>query len=190
VDLTSALRGETFRPFATIIAPGAIGLAPWAALLYTASSGGRGFWDSHPIATGVALFIASLAAGLVFENIGARVEAAIDKLLSRKDTDHDATWRRYLLLTFEKEPVGQRYLRTILFRLKFELGVIGSLVVQLPGWFMFLRYHGASPATIAGVMAAGVVVAYWFFREALDSAKLLAGVRKDLVREFGRRPTA
>jgi len=189
MELTSVLRGESFRPFATIVAPGAIGLAPWAAFLYSWNGSGRLFWDSHPIATGVVLFIASVAAGLVFENIGARVEESIDRRLTKKDKEHERTWRRYLLLTFDKEPIGQRYLRTILFRLKFELGALGSLFVALPGWFVFLRYQGASSVSLGGTVAIGAVLLYWFYREALESAEVLARLRQDLVTEFGRRPT-
>ena len=187
MDLTSTLRGEAFRPMATIIAPGAFGLAPFAALAYSASGIGREFWDAHPIAVGVALFILSIAFGLVFENIGSRVEHWIDKSVARKDPTFDPTWRAYLMLTYEQEPIGQRYLRTILFRLKFELGILGSAPAQGLGWFLVFCAAGASWWYRGGALVGALILIVWFFYEARDSTKVLAELRRDLVAKFGSR---
>jgi hypothetical protein len=190
MDLTSTLKGESFRPMATVIAPGALALAPFAALAYSTPGAGRVFWDTHPVAAGVALFILSLALGLVCENLGSRVESFIDGRLSAKDADHEKNWHAYLLLTFEREPIGQRYLRTILFRLKFELAILGSLPFQVVGWLLLLGFLGAGVSWVLGVVVGGIGVFVWFLFEAYDSAKLPSRTRRDLVGAFARRDTA
>lgn len=185
MDLTSTLKGDAFRPFATLVAPGAIGLAPWALLAYAAMPEGREFWNAHPLATGIALFILSIAFGLVFENLGARIELGLDALITLKEEDHFEIWKRYLLLTFEHEPIGQRYLRSVLFRMKFELAFLGSLPVQTIGWFLLVRRMGLT-GWGCGIVVAAVVLAVWFTLEAYSSAKILAWVRRDLVGKFGK----
>ena len=186
MDVTSALRGDAFRPFATVVAPGALGVAPFAVLLYGYHDAASAFWDTHPIATGMALFIASLAAGFVFENIGARVEALIDRRITKADPSHMEYWQRYLLLAFDPEPVGQRYLRTLLFRMKFELGILGSLPAQLVGWLMLLAaMHAPVYCSVIAVIAFALI-AVWFYFEAFDSAQNLSGVRRRLVERFER----
>ncbi|HKS07260.1 MAG TPA: hypothetical protein VJR92_13215 [Gemmatimonadaceae bacterium] len=186
MDVTSALRGDAFRPFATIVSPGALGIAPFAMLLYGYNDAASAFWDAHPIATGMALFIASLAAGFVFENIGARVEVMIDRRIAKRDAMHMDYWQRYLLLAFPLEPVGQRYLRTLQFRMKFELGILGSLPAQLVGWLMLLSAMHAAAYTGFLLVVAFVLVAAWFYFEAFDSAQNLSGIRRRLVEAFER----
>jgi len=185
VDLTSALRGDAFRPFATIVAPGALGVAPFAVLLYAHNPPAGAFWDTHPIATGIGLFIGSLAAGLVFEDLGARVEGGIDWVLDKRDPHHLPTWKQYLLLVLSPEPIGQRYLRTLVFRLKFELAVLGSLPAQLVGWLLVLRAQDAPGSAVRACVIAGIVVGVWFLFEAYDSAKTLGDLRGDLAARFG-----
>lgn len=122
-----------------------------------------------------------MAAGLVFENIGARVEEFIDGRLTKADPSHLTTWHVYLLLVLRPEPIGQRYLRTLVFRLKFELGILGSLPAQLLGWVLVLRAQNTLWGWQALTVLAGSVVLAWFYFEALDSAKVLGTLRKALV---------
>jgi hypothetical protein len=188
MDVTNALRGDAFRPFATLVAPGAFGVLPFAYYFYGRVADARAFWDLHPVATGMALFIGSLAAGLVFENIGARIEVWIDRRIAKVDKAHFEYWQRYLLLVLEPEPIGQRYLRTLLFRMKFELGILGSLPAQALGWLLVLTATGTSVVVRIAVMAGCAVVAVWFYLEAIDSARNLSVLRRRIVDEFaGRR---
>ena len=89
--------------------------------------------------TGLILALTSIAMGLLMEDIGSRMESRwFDKHLTGKSgfSRHHEEWGRYLRLTFSTEPVGQRYLRTILLRFKFEVGTAVALLLSSPGLFL------------------------------------------------------
>jgi len=186
---TNTLRGDAFRPFATLVVPGAIGLTPWSVLAYCASPIGRDIWQVHPIATGMGLFVGSLGAGFVFENLGARIELWLDRWIVRSRPDHLAIWQRYLLLTLQPEPIGQRYLRTILLRFKFELAILASIPFHLFGWVWLASETGAPTVSFVGTIIGFLVLGVWFIAEAVSSGKILGDVRRSLVMRFGDKPT-
>src|ERR1700733_7814336 len=80
--------------------------------------------------TTLLLALACIAAGLLVEDIGSRIESRfLDKRLGTQPgfSTHSDEWNQYLRLVFKAEPVGQRYLRAILLRFKFELGTAIAL---------------------------------------------------------------
>ncbi len=85
----------------------------------------------HHTETTLVLALASIAAGLLVEDIGSRIESRfLDKRLGAQPafSTHSEEWNQYLRLVFKTEPVGQRYLRAILLRFKFELGASIALL--------------------------------------------------------------
>jgi hypothetical protein len=94
--------------------------------------------EANHTETSLLLALTSIAVGLLVEDIGSRIESRwFDKHLSGKPgfSSHDDEWNQYLRLTFSIEPVGQRYLRTILLRFKFEVGTAIALLLSCPGLF-------------------------------------------------------
>lgn len=127
------------------------------------------------------LALGCIAAGLFVEDIGSRIESrCFDKWLSKQPTfsAHAEEWNRYLRLAFKIEPVGQRYLRTILLRFKFELGTaiallssgVGLLLTTLPFW---------TAVTWLAVLA--TLAAYLLLVEARCSHELLSEIRHEIL---------
>ena len=74
----------------------------------------------------------------------------------RKDEHLDQRWTEwysYLRLAFRVEPVGQRYLRTLVLRLKFELNASLALVIAGCG-LPFTHIQFISPYLLGAVMLA------------------------------------
>ena len=187
MDLTSPLRSETFRPLMTLLVPGALALFPWATLVWIEADALREFAAAHGFLAGIALLLLTLAGGFVVENLGSRLEVSYcDAKLKEEDPDYDRVWSEYLGLAFENEPIGQRYLSTILTRLRFELHIAVALVVAAPGWILLiLGSSTTSNAWVLGVLVATVATVSYLLLEARDSSRLLARTRKDLVDRFG-----
>lgn len=182
---------EVFRPFATLMVPGVIALLPYAIQLLYTYPGVQTFAQANAGASLVIGIIFALAAGLIIEDAGANIEVAWDNKLDKKKADvrkageHTDVWRRYLALTFKDDPVGQSYLRTILIRLKFELGMVVAIPVS---WAGFLWLHltiemwADGSFLIASVLVAGVWV--YLLYESYDSACTLGTTRKLLVDRY------
>jgi hypothetical protein len=65
---------------------------------------------------------------------------------------HAKEWFDYLRLAFEREPVGHRYLRTLVLRLKFELGMaVASVPFTLASFFIPAHCPRRIGLALAGV---------------------------------------
>src|SRR5688572_22339624 len=118
-DALSAFGSEIFRPLSTVVLPGAFALTPsLIAALYEFSGFRHMVADNHAEAV-AAFIVAAVFSGLVCEDIGARLESWLD---AKAGADHEVVWYSYLRQALRIEPVGHRYLRTLVLRLKFELG--------------------------------------------------------------------
>ena len=100
---------EVFRPFATLMVPGVIALLPYAIQLLYTYPGVQTFAQANAGASLVIGIIFALAAGLIIEDAGAKIEVAWDNKLDKKKADvrkageHTDVWRRYLALTFKDD---------------------------------------------------------------------------------------
>ena len=79
--------------------------------------------------------VLSLLCGMCFENWGSVFEALLrrrvePKKIENKNKFHEV-WDEYLLLDIHGGPVGHRYLRTLVVRLKFSLGMLVASVLLL-----------------------------------------------------------
>jgi hypothetical protein len=104
-----------------------------------------------------------LTAGLIAEDMGARLERAFDNRLCNVHgyERHLEEWYDYLCVAFEREPVGHRYLRSIVLRLKFELGMtiasipfaLGAIAIEMSCvWHTALIFSSLlSPYSISGM---------------------------------------
>jgi hypothetical protein len=138
-EIFSAFGSEVFRPLATIIIPGAMAISTWFIVLLNRFPSFRNLVATNHTETSLILALTSIAMGLLVEDIGSRIESRwFDKHLTGKPgfSRHHEKWNRYLRLTFSTEPVGQRYLRTILLRFKFEVGTAIALLLSSPGLFL------------------------------------------------------
>lgn len=131
MDFISAFKSELFRPLATLVVPGSVAIGPYVLVAAYYFPGVISFWQDHPSAFVAILVICIVAAGLIVEDLGAFLERDFwDSKLAKENEDHSDHWEAYLKLRLNDEIVGQRYLRTILTRMKFELAMV-------PGFFFF-----------------------------------------------------
>jgi hypothetical protein len=116
----------------------------------------------------------------VSEDLGARLEQCFDKRLAKQPgyEGHLEEWFKYLRIAFDKEPVGQRYLKTLVLRLKFELGMTiaslpfagGALCLQAPCWWR------------VGIFCFALGAFAFFWLEAKSSNKALSDLRRELLK--------
>ena len=181
-----------FGTVLTLVLPGAVGSAPWIAVLL--SVGSQGFnanvWESaEPYKTpllSVLLIGSALLFGMLFHEVGTYIEAGwFDEhpQVGTKD-EHLAEWRTFLRTAYQRVPVGHRYLRTMVQKMFFELAVAGAFVslglgivacrcvdlILCDWWF-----------TLASSFAA-FTVACFAIHAAQDSHGILADVRHVLIR--------
>ncbi len=179
-EIFSAFGSEVFRPLATIVIPGAMAISTWFIVLLRRFPSFRTLVDRNHTETSLLLALTSIAVGLLVEDIGSRIESRwFDVHLTGKPgfSGHDEDWNRYLRLTFSLEPVGQRYLRTILLRFKFEVGTATALLLSCSGLFFTgltfwwsLRWFSLCVALALGLLF-----------EARSSHELLSEVRHEIL---------
>ena len=183
MDLISGLKSEFFRPLVTLIVPGAISVAPLVLLAQERIAAIGPFWKDHPAAFTAILLTTIVAAGLVLENVGSRIEESIwDAMLKRKNKTFDEEWHEYLQLNTRDEIVAQRYLRSMLTRMKFELAAAPAFMLHAIGLHAanrrleFLTRSELWSITVVLVLLSGFLL--W---ESYDGAYTLSRLRRDVI---------
>jgi hypothetical protein len=187
MDLISAFKSEVLRPIVTLVIPGATAIAPWVIVVSYYIPKVAEFWKNHPTAFVAIITACVLSAGLILEDIGASIETFIWNRVADEATKQE--WDKYLKLQLKDEIVGQRYLQTILMRLKFELSMPPALVVFAMGllWIEGLYDTGSGKATLS---LSGIVfgIAVYLFYEAIQSVQLLANTRRLIIESIEENP--
>jgi hypothetical protein len=183
MDITSTLKNEVFRPLTSIIIPGSIAIGPYLFVIYRHFPGLALFAQNYSILFLFVVFASATAAGLVLEDIGGLIEDFWDCVLNKKQKDRKQYWHDYLKLKINDEYIGQRYLRTVHVRFKFELSTIPALLIFLPGFiwvnslfilFQFWPMFWLCTTTLA--------TAGYLTYESYDSAKVLGSCHKSIVK--------
>jgi hypothetical protein len=178
-ELTATFNSEVFRPVVTLIVPGFYATSTISLYLLQQFPRLKEEIDVYPgVATTVFLLII-LTVGLIAEEVGARIEFHFDQALAKRAgyRDHYKEWFAYLRLAFEKEPVGHRYLRSLVLRLKFELGMTVSTLPFAIGTSM-LGIPWLSRLLI--IVLATLLACYLFF-EARCSNETLSELRREML---------
>jgi hypothetical protein len=194
MDILDAFKSEVFLPLVTLIVPGAIAIAPYPIVTGHYVPKVQLFWNEHSSGFVAILVVSVIASGLILENIGSLIESHLwDRKIGNQDKTHSATWNSYLKLETSDEIVGQRYLRTIPVRLKFELSMIPALLFLWLGllWVNCL-YHMWSLWGFALVTVFVFALNGYLWFESYSSAKNIALIRKLMVEavkeKFARTP--
>jgi hypothetical protein len=180
-ELTATFQSEVFRPVVTLVIPGFYGISTCSIVFWQRVPGLHHYVNDLPGLAATIMLLVVLTCGLVAEEIGARIELHFDDLLAKTAgyENHFDEWYDYLRLAFDKEPVGHRYLRTLVLRLKFELGMtvasvpfaIGALWIQIPF------------ASRVAVFAGAAILAYYLYFEAKQGDKALSTLRRELLKK-------
>lgn len=180
-ELTAAFQSEVFRPVATLVAPGFFALFTVGIFVWQRFPGLATFAEAHPGLATTSAVLTVLMVGLVTEDLGARLEQHFDVQLTKQPgyEQHGQEWFEYLRLAFEREPVGHRYLRSLVLRLKFELGMaVASVPFSLAALCLHANWYWRS-----GVAAAGICALALFFLEAKSTNRALSDLRRELLKK-------
>jgi hypothetical protein len=182
MDFTSAVKSDALRPVSTIVAPGAVAVSPFVVVLGHYVPAVSGFWSEHETAFGFIVALTILIAGFFLEELGALIEVSWDERLSRRYPFHAVVWRVYLQLKLKDDLIGQRYLREILTRMKFELSMGPALLACTVGLNWTNEIYGIwSACTMLLISFILLGLAGFFLWESYQSAELLSRTRRAIV---------
>jgi hypothetical protein len=185
-ELFAAFNADFFRALTTIILPGAIAASSWSVYLFMSSATLRALVSQNHVETALVLFLVIVFLGLVIEDIGARVESWLDCAMDKRTGSvHTKEWYAYLRTAFVCEPIGRRYIRTLVTRLKFELGTSIAALIAASGLLMLLIMGLCTRSLSAVLIFLCVFLAlYLGLAEAPASHKLLARARTEMLQEI------
>jgi hypothetical protein len=179
----SAFTSEVFRPRVTLLIPGAIAISTWFIGLLWHFKTLQSLVYKNYTEVGFLLLLATIFAGLVLEDMGARVESWLDSRKDEKDGKHLGNWYAYLRTCFKADPIGRRYIRTLVLRLKFEFGVGFAMVSAGVGllWFWGIGLSG-KVVFVNEVLC--LVFSAWGLREGFTTHDTLAKNRANLLADI------
>jgi hypothetical protein len=178
----SAFTSEVFRPIVTLLIPGAIGISTWFIALLWSFPELKGLVSKNHAEAGLVMLLAMIFAGLVLEDFGARWEKQLDnKANELTDQLHRRQWYEYLRTAFRADPTGRGYLRSLVLRLKFELGTAFAMLSAALGciWLALLGL-GWKAVTATELLCIAFVI--WALWEACQTHDLLAQTRAELLK--------
>ncbi len=180
-ELTAAFQSEVFRPVVSLIVPGFYASSTLLIVLWQRTPAVLKLADEHPSSTFVIALLTTLSVGLIIEEWGARLEQIFDERLVKVEgyENHKKEWFDYLRLAFTVEPVGHRYLRTLVLRLKFELGMTIASIPFCVGC-LFLRMSCTRKSVL---IVSSLVFCVFFLNEAKCSNKTLSELRREMLKD-------
>jgi hypothetical protein len=177
----SAFTTDVFRPLATLLIPGAIGVSTWFFALIWQFASLQEFVVRNHTETGFGLLLVMVFAGMVFEDFGARWENQLDRWADKRtEGQHTKNWLCYLQTSFKSDPVGRRYARALVLRLKFELGV-GVASISAAMGLIWLATLGASCGILISSFGVCLLFSCWGLIEAKETHKLLSRTRATIL---------
>ena len=168
------------RSLLTILIPGLIAIAPWLLVVVQHTEATLGF-GSYPTLANALVFASAAVAGSLFETIGTFREVAWDKEREEQFSVQE-NWYAYLARTFDKEPVGYRYISRLVTTMYFEL----SMTCAVPLFFFgaavsaSLRFSEYSVVFGLAALIAAVAAGYFFHNQAKLSHLVICRTRLQL----------
>jgi hypothetical protein len=183
VDFISAFKSELFRPLATLVVPGGVAVGPYVLVAGYYFPGVAFFWRDHPSAFVAIIVICIVAVGLIVEDLGAFIERDFwDSKLAKDNEDHSDHWELYLQLRLNDEIVGQRYLRTLLTRMKFELAMVPAFFFFWCGLLWLNRLYSLwRPSRFALLSGVVLVLTIYLLLESFRSASVMSQTRTLII---------
>ena len=183
MDFISAFKSELFRPLATLVVPGGVAIGPYVLVVAYYFPAVTSFWNDHPSAFVAILVICIVTVGLIVEDLGAFIERDFwDSKLARDNADHSDHWEQYLKLRLNDEIVGQRYLRTLLTRMKFELAMVPAFFFFWCGLLWLNRLYDLwRPSRFALLTGVLLILTVYLLLESYRSASVMSTTRTLIV---------
>jgi hypothetical protein len=182
-ELFAAFNADFFRALTTLIIPGSIAVSSWIIELVLKFKVLKDLIVGNHVETAFILFIVVIFVGLVIEDMGSRIECYFDRRCDKASGGkHSRDWYAYLKTAFVCEPIGRRYIRTLVMRLKFELGTaLGILIADVGLVVLWADGFSTSGLSAALLIVSLAVAAYLGALEAPASHALLATARTQML---------
>jgi hypothetical protein len=179
-ELLAGFAVEIFRPVVTLLIPGFWVLTPWTIAIFFHYPIDWRFACDHRDGSGLVFVVIATALGMVLENMGAMLEKRFFEHHTKKDYSN---WYAYLALAPEREPIGLRYIRTVVLRMKFELGMgvagpfvlTGIFCIPIISWHFKLFF-------LSGVL----LLTLYFLYESRSSVVVLEETRFEMLKRIQR----
>lgn len=183
MDFISAFKSELFRPLATLVVPGGVAISPYVLVVGYYFPGVTSFWNHHTSVFVAILVICIVAVGLIVEDLGAFIERDFwDSKLAKESEDHSDHWGQYLKLRLKDEIVGQRYLRTLLTRMKFELAMVPAFFFFWCGLLWLNRLYGLwRPSRFGLLSGVLLILTIYLLLESYRSASVMSQTRSLII---------
>jgi hypothetical protein len=191
MNVADLFKREIFKPFVTLLIPGTFTIIPYVLVIISSHPKLLDFWSNNAGSSLTILLLIAVAVGLILEDIGSWVEASVlDEKIKKDKPNYMEEWHAYLQLAYDKEPIGQQYLDTILLRLKFELSFGLAIPIFLGGliWCKIVTDFCSWTSFIIITLISLILCVYLFF-ESYDSAKNLSNVRSLLIKRESNQTT-
>jgi hypothetical protein len=171
------------RSLLTILIPGLVAIAPWLLILVQHTPATLGF-DKYVVLANALVFASAATVGSIFESIGTGAEVEWDKELEAEFAVEE-NWYAYLAKSFEKEPVGYRYLSRLVTSLYFELSMRIAVPVFVFGACILacLRFQDLLVLIAVASLAIAVILGRYFHRQARHTHRVICETRL----EFNKR---
>lgn len=185
-ELFAAFNTDFFRALTTLIIPGSIAASTWSVQLVLSFATFRRLVSQNHVEASLVLFLTIVFIGLVIEDIGARIEDRMDKrAIESTKGKHKQDWYAYLRTAFVCEPIGRRYIRTLVTRLKFELGTaVGILIADVGLVVLWVEGFASWRFSLVVLLVSLMIAAYLGLWEAPASHQLLSTARSEMLEEI------
>src|ERR1041385_6491781 len=100
-ELFAAFNTDFFRALTTLIIPGSVAISTWTVHLLLAFASLKRIFDTNPVERAFVLFMVTIFAGFIIEDMGSRVESLMDRRADRESKgQHSSEWYAYLRMDF------------------------------------------------------------------------------------------
>jgi hypothetical protein len=182
MDISNTFKTEVFRPIVITLIPGAFSIAPYICIVCIKYPHIIVHIKENLAGSAITYVFIAIAAGMVLENLGSRIEVWFGWLVARKDKQYNDEWDQYLRTNFAAPPIGLDYISSIVMRMKFELSFSISLIIFVIGISILNKFQSSYWSTEFIVITVTIsVIALYLLFEAFSSVKLLGSLRRNLL---------
>jgi hypothetical protein len=187
METLKGLKLDVNRIILELFIPGIFSVLPLFFLFINKFPEARQYFSQSEGMASLTLFILSLTAGLILEDLGSLFEANIlDTVNLKKYPNHFKEWEEYLELNIPKESelVAQRYLRTILLRMKFEMSFAFSLIIMIVGLTILqveIRFCESICSFLMWCVVIPFIITIFLLRESKSSSVLIINTRIKII---------
>lgn len=183
MDITSTVRSDALPAVGGILVPGAIAITPYVLFMGSNLFDPNGFIaKSQGFSAGLAAILI-VSVGIFIESIGTYLEYyVIDNFHGNKE-NMQKEWWDYLKIAWNVEPIGQQYLRKVLIIFKFELNMCVATTLCFPALFYAWHNKMLPEIHIKIIFFITIIFAVIFLKTSIDSSRLLATLRKMLIKQ-------